>query len=102
MGRNSSDTSAILAARHLYRLGVLVDEIEIWSDTNGVYSSDPKRDPSSRHIPLMTHSELRELLEQCPQVLHSQALDALDGEHIPITIRNTFDPDGRFTTIVAD
>ena len=96
LGRNGSDFSAAIFA-------ALSDasELTIWSDVDGVMSADPNRVPESRVIAQMTYSEAMELAYFGAKVIHPQTLGPVIQNDIPVTIRNSFNPEHPGTRISA-
>lgn len=94
VGRNGSDLTATL-------LGAALDaeEVEIWSDTDGVMTADPRLVPEARNIPHMRFDEAAELAYFGSRVLHpSTLLPAMDRK-IPVRVLNTNRPDHPGTVI---
>lgn len=94
LGRNGSDYSAtILGAA----LGASV--IEIWSDTDGVMTADPRLVPSAKPLPELTFEEAGELAYYGGKVLHPHTLVPAVRKGIPVAVRNTFKPEHPGTRI---
>lgn len=81
--RNGSDISGAVIAR-----GVNARLYENWTDTNGIYTSDPKKDPRARQIPRLSFQEYQ---DWCCQALHPGSLWPLFGTDILLQVRNLFD-----------
>ena len=87
LGRNGSDYSAtILGAA----LGASV--IEIWSDTDGVMTADPRLVPEAKPLAALTFEEAGELAYYGGKVLHPHTLVPAVRKGIPVAVRNTFKP----------
>ncbi len=87
VGRNGSDLTATL-------LGAAweAQEVEIWTDTNGVMTADPSVVAQARNIPMMRFDEAAELARFGGRVLHpSTLLPAMEGG-IPVRVLNTNEP----------
>jgi aspartate kinase len=97
LGRNGSDFSATI-------LGAAIDaeEIEIWSDVDGIMTADPRLAPGAKPIDSLTFSEAGELAYYGGKVLHPATITPAVRKHIPVRCLNTFKPDHPGTTIVAD
>ena len=94
LGRGGSDyTAAILGAVLGARL------VEIWSDVSGVLSAPPKLVASASTLPRLTYEEAHELAYYGAKVLHPKTVRPLVERHIPIVIRNTFQPEHEGTAI---
>lgn len=94
LGRNGSDYSAtILGAA----LGAEV--IEIWSDTDGVMTADPRVVPSAKPLAELTFDEAGELAYYGGKVLHPHTLVPAVRKGIPVAVLNTFKPEHPGTRI---
>ncbi|HXT01300.1 MAG TPA: aspartate kinase [Elusimicrobiota bacterium] len=96
LGRNGSDYSAtILGAA----LGAA--EIEIWSDTDGIMTADPRLVPAARPLGTLSFAEACELAYYGGKVLHPHTLVPAMAKNIPVRVLNTFKPEHPGTAIVA-
>jgi len=96
LGRGGSDFSAaILAAA----LGAL--RIQIWTDVDGVMTTDPKLCSDARVIRKMSFDEAAELAHFGAKVLHPATLAPAMRENIPVHVLNSRNPEGEGTVIVA-
>lgn len=96
LGRGGSDYSASLLGRALG-----ATRVEIWTDVDGVLTSNPKIVPEARRVTLMSFAEASELAYFGAKVLHpSTLLPAVEAD-IPVWVGNARRPDGPGTTIVA-
>ena len=87
LGRGGSDfTAAILAA------GLDAEAIEIWTDVNGVLTSDPRRVKSAFTIPTLTYAEAMEMSHFGAKVIYPPTIQPAMAKGIPIYIKNTFNP----------
>jgi aspartate kinase len=94
--RGNSDISGVVAAR-----AVRAELYENWTDVNGFMMADPRLVENPKHIETLTYKELRELAYMGANVLHDESIYPVSEPGIPIEIKNTNDPDGSFTRIVA-
>lgn len=94
LGRNGSDYSASI-------FGALLgaDEVNIWTDVDGVMSGDPKRVPEATVMDEISYNEAMELAYFGAKVLHPQTMAPAVANDIPIRIRNTFNVDHPGTRI---
>jgi aspartate kinase len=94
LGRGGSDYSASL-------LGAAVDaaEIQIWTDVEGVLTCDPRIVPEARPVEILGYDEAAELAAFGAKVLHPSTILPAVERGIPVTVRNSLVPEGRFTTI---
>lgn len=95
LGRGGSDlTAAIFGAA----LGA--DEIEIWTDVDGIYTAAPKLVNNSFKIEEMLYSEAMEISHFGAKVLFPLTIRPAMDKGIPLSIRNTFNPGGSGTRVV--
>ncbi len=88
LGRGGSDyTAALLAA------GLNASLIEIWTDVDGVLTADPRKVKSAFTIPEMTYAEAMEMSHFGAKVIYPPTLQPALSKNIPLTIRNTFNPE---------
>ncbi len=87
LGRGGSDYSATIIGR-----AIAADEIWIWSDVNGVMTTDPRIVPDARTIRHLSYVEVGELAYFGAKVLHPRAIRPARQANIPVRMLNTFDP----------
>jgi aspartate kinase len=97
LGRGGSDYSATILGSALN-----ANEIWIWTDVDGLMTSDPKIVPESKTIPKMSFQEATELTIFGAKAMHPRALEPARKEGIPVRIGNVFYPDNLGTLIVQD
>ena len=96
LGRGGSDyTAAILGSA----LGA--DEIQIWTDTSGMLSADPRIVPEARPVPRMSFAEASELAYFGAKVLHPKTLLPAMERGIPVRVLNTARPEDPGSLITA-
>ena len=94
LGRGGSDYSATI-----YGSALDAEEVQIWTDVNGIMTSDPRIIPEAKTISNVSYDEAAELAFFGAKVVHpSTIVPAVDRE-IPVLVKSTKDPDGLFTTI---
>lgn len=87
LGRGASDyTAAIFAAA----LGA--EEIQLWKETDGVLSADPKNVNGVKTVPHLTREEMRALAVAGAKIVHPPAVRPAEKRNIPIRVFNTFNP----------
>ncbi len=87
LGRGGSDYSgAIFAAASNS------DELVIWTDVDGVMTTDPRVDKRARVLPYVSYQEVGELAFYGAKVLHPKTVQPVLDKSIPIRVRNTFNP----------
>ncbi len=97
LGRGGSDFSAAI-------MGVALDadEVWIWTDVNGVMTTDPRIDPAAQTLPELTYREISELAYCGAKVLHPKTIRPVVERGIALRIKNTFNPAHPGTQIVRD
>lgn len=94
VGRNGSDLTASLLGGALG-----AEEVQIWTDTDGVMSADPSVVAGARNIPQMRFDEAAELAYFGSRVLHPSTLLPAMASDIPVRVLNTNRPEHRGTVI---
>lgn len=84
LGRNGSDYSAAIFGNALN-----VEEIQIWTDVDGVMTADPRVVPVASSIPEMTYEEAAELAYYGGKVLHPATIQPAVAKNIPVRVLNT-------------
>jgi aspartokinase/homoserine dehydrogenase 1 len=96
MGRGGSDlTGAIFGA------ALKADEVEIWTDVDGIYTADPRIVKNAFRIDEILYAEAMEISHFGAKVLFPATVRPALEKGIPISIRNTFNPSGGGTRIVS-
>ncbi len=94
LGRGGSDyTAAIIGA------ALDAEAIEIWTDVDGVMTADPRRVKKAFTLPFMTYREAMEMSHFGAKVIYPPTILPALSKHIPLLIRNTFNPDFEGTWI---
>lgn len=97
LGRGGSDYSAALLGAALKS-----SEVQIWTDVEGVLTCDPRVVPQAQPIAELSFAEAAELAAFGAKVLHPSTIQPAVEAGIPVTVRHTQKPDGRFSTIRGD
>lgn len=92
--RSGSNTSASLIASAINAV-----RLEIWTDVNGLYTADPRKILGAKMIPFIKYNVCQEAAAMGSQIIHPYSIKPCESKHIPIHIRNTFDPLGGGTII---
>lgn len=88
LGRGGSDyTASIIAAALDAR------QLEIWTDVNGFMTADPRVISTAYTIPTLTYVEAMELCNFGAKVVYPPTIYPVCIKHIPILIKNTFEPE---------
>ena len=77
------------------------EEIEIWTDVDGIKTADPSLVPGARNIPVMSFQEASELAFFGACVLHPKTLAPAVERGIPVRVLNTSRMGGRGTLILS-
>ena len=96
LGWEASDYSATLLGAALP-----AEWVEIFSDVDGVFTADPRLVPTARLIPVMSYREAADLAFFGAKVLHPATMEPIARRGIPLTIRNSFRPDGAGTLVTS-
>ncbi len=95
LGRGGSDyTAAIIGA------AVDADEIQIWTDVDGIMSTDPKIVKGAKTIEEVSFAEASELAYFGAKVLHPKTILPAMRKNIPVKVLNSFNPKSKGTAIV--
>ncbi|MDR1291228.1 MAG: aspartate kinase [Planctomycetaceae bacterium] len=95
LGRGGSDTSAVALAAVLG-----ADECEIYTDVDGVYTTDPRILPEARKVAQISYDEMLELASLGAGVMHSRSIEFAKKFGVTVHVRSSFS-DGVGTLIVA-
>jgi aspartate kinase len=96
LGRGGSDYSAAIFGASLD-----VDEIQIWTDVDGMLTADPRVVPEPRLVPRLTFAEASELAYFGAKVLHPSTILPAVAKNIPVRILNSRRPGNAGTVITA-
>ena len=96
LGRDGSDYTAALLGEALRS-----EEIQIWSDVDGILSADPSVVPGARPLRYMTFDEACELAYFGARVLHPATILPAVQQGIPVRVLNSRKPDEKGTLITS-
>ncbi|TWT54766.1 Aspartokinase [Rubripirellula amarantea] len=96
LGRGGSDTTAVALAAVLG-----ADACEIYTDVDGVYTTDPRKLPEARRVEVVSYDEMLELASLGAGVMHSRSIEFAKKFGVPIHVRSSFS-DTEGTMIVAE
>ena len=85
LGRGGGDTTAVGVAA-----AMKADECHIYTDVDGVYTSDPRLVPDARRLPRITFEEMLELASQGSKVLQIRAVEFAGKYNVPLRVLSTF------------
>jgi aspartate kinase len=97
LGRGGSDTTAALLGAALR-----AEEIQIWTDVDGILSADPRVVPAARIVPEIGFEEAIELAYFGAKVLHPAAAKHAAAAGVPLRVLNTLNPDSPGTLVRPD
>lgn len=97
LGRGGSDYTAAIIASALN-----AEEIEIWTDVNGMMTADPRMVKKAFSLPELSYTEAMELSFFGAKVIYPPTMIPAFLKKIPIVIRNTFEPEFTGTVIRHD
>ena len=81
LGRGGSDTSAVALAAAFH-----ADLCQIYTDVDGVYTTDPRIAPGARKLQEITYDEMLELASQGAQVLHNRSVELAKKYHVNMEV----------------
>ena len=85
LGRGGSDTTAVAVAATLK-----ADVCEIYTDVEGVYTTDPNICPNARKLERISYDEMLEMASLGAKVLHTRSVEFAKKNNVPIHVRSTF------------
>ena len=97
LGRGGSDYSASL-------IGMAIDaeQIEIWTDVDGVRTADPRYVPNTKNLEKISFEEAAEMAHFGAKVLHPLTIEPAVRKNIPIYVLNSMNPSGKGTAILRN
>jgi len=85
LGRGGSDLSAVALAKSLQ-----ADTCEIYTDVPGIFTADPRIEPESRLIPVISYEEALEMASAGAAVMQARAVEFGQKHRVPILVKSTF------------
>lgn len=85
LGRGGSDLTAVAIAKTLQ-----ADECEIYTDVEGVYTTDPRIEPTATKIKEITYDEMLEMASLGAQVMQARSIEVAKKFDVPIHVRSSF------------
>ncbi|MBT6312055.1 MAG: aspartate kinase [Alphaproteobacteria bacterium] len=86
LGRGGSDTTAVALAA-----AIKADRCEIYTDVDGVYTTDPRIVPKARKINRITYEEMLELASQGAKVLQTRSVEMAMNHNVPVMVLSSFE-----------
>ena len=96
LGRGGSDTSAVALAA-----AMKADRCDIYTDVDGVYTTDPRIVPRARKLDTVTYEEMLELASVGAKVLQTRSVGLAMRDNMPLQVLSSFE-DRPGTMIVGD
>jgi len=87
LGRGGSDTSAVALAAALN-----ADRCDIYTDVDGVYTSDPRVVPRAHRLDRISYEEMLEMASQGAKVLQTRSVELAMQQGVQVLVRSSFDP----------
>ena len=97
LGRGGSDTTGVALAAALN-----ADECQIYTDVDGVYTTDPRLVPEARRLKSITFEEMLELASQGSKVLQIRSVEFAGKYKIKLRVLSSFEEDGEGTLITFE
>jgi aspartate kinase len=85
LGRGGSDLTAVALAKELNAA-----ECEIYTDVEGIYSTDPRLEPKAKKIKFITFDEMLEMASLGAQVMQARSIEVAKKFNVPIHVRSSF------------
>jgi len=96
LGRGGSDTTAVALAA-----AINADECQIYTDVDGVYTTDPRVEPEARRLQQITFEEMLEMASLGSKVLQIRAVEFAGKYKVPLRVLSSFE-DGPGTLITTE
>lgn len=94
LGRGGSDTTAVALAAALK-----ADECQIYTDVDGVYTTDPRVEPKARKLDRITFDEMLEMASLGSKVLQIRSVEFAGKYKVPLRVLSSFEDSGEGTLI---
>ena len=85
LGRGGSDTTAVALAAALK-----ADECQIFTDVDGVYTTDPRIVPEARRLDRLTYEEMLEMASLGAKVLQIRSVEFASKYNVPLRVLSSF------------
>jgi aspartate kinase len=87
LGRGGSDTTAVALAAALK-----ADRCDIYTDVDGVYTTDPRIVPSAQRLSRVSYEEMLEMASLGAKVLQTRSVELAMAQGVRVQVRSSFDP----------
>jgi aspartate kinase len=96
LGRGGSDLTAVALA------GALKSKCEIYTDVDGVYTTDPRLEPGAKRINEISYDEMLELASLGAKVMQSRSIEVAKKYNVPVWVKSSLIQNGKGTLICAE
>src|SRR6185503_6645947 len=97
LGRGGSDTTGVALAAALR-----ADECQIYTDVDGVYTTDPRIVPEARRLKTVTFEEMLEMASLGSRVLQIRAVEFAGKYQVKLRVLSSFEEEGEGTLITFE
>jgi aspartate kinase len=97
LGRGGSDTSAVALAAALQ-----ADECQIYTDVDGVYTTDPRVVPEAKKLDTITFEEMLEMASLGSKVLQIRSVEFAGKYKVKLRVLSSFEDEGKGTLITVE
>jgi aspartate kinase len=97
LGRGGSDTSAVAVAAALH-----ADRCDIYTDVDGVYTTDPRVVPKARRLDRVSYEEMLEMASLGSKVLQTRSVELAMNRRVRLFVRSSFDDPDSVTPVRDD
>ena len=87
LGRGGSDTTAVAIAAQLG-----AERCDIYTDVDGIYTTDPRVVPEAKKIDVITMEEMLEMAGQGAKVIQIRAVEFANKYNVPVRVLSSFEP----------
>ncbi len=97
LGRGGSDLTAVAIAGALK-----ADKCEIYTDVDGIYTTDPRIEPKAKKIDMISYDEMLELASLGAKVMQSRSVELAKKLNVDIEVKSSFAPETKGTLITKE
>ncbi len=97
LGRGGSDLTAVAIAGALN-----ADKCEIYTDVDGIYTTDPRIEPKAKKIDVISYDEMLELASLGAKVMQSRSVELAKKLDVDIEVKSSFKPEIKGTLITKE
>jgi aspartate kinase len=97
LGRGGSDLTAVAIAGALN-----ADKCEIYTDVDGIYTTDPRIEPRAKKIDMISYDEMLELASLGAKVMQSRSVELAKKLNVDIEVKSSFKPEIKGTLITKE